>query len=1614
MKKTFVQIFIFVVVTLIFTAGEQSVFSKNTPPSKPNSKQLLKREKMSRVKASVDDKIQTLPLLFEENKGQFGKNIKFLSRVKNFNLALDSNEVIYQMPDLNCEVNNEILIERRRRKPCKAFLLKMKIIDANPDAVIEGLNEAVTKTSYSIGSDQTKWLKDIPNYEGVRYQNIYQGINLVFRGTEQKLEYDFHIAQNADANLIRLKFDGAKNFQINANGELIFKFKGIELNHQKPFAYQIINDQKVPVKVGYVLLDKKRIGFKLGDYDHTKELIIDPVVYASYLGGTAGGDVISDIAVDRQGNIYTASDARFIVNEIYTYSDVMISKFDITKPKDQQRLWVNIIGGSLDDVPYGMDVDDSGRVYVTGATYSPNFPLHFAEQTTHPIRSTNSSDYTGFVFQLGWDGEISYSTYLGGNTPSEYGESIVADSNANAYVTGFTCSSNFPTRNGFQNSLQGSCNAFLTKYDNFGHITYSTLFGGTNSIGVDVFTEGNGIAYISGGTNNGIYTTNGAYSTTGSGFVAKFDTNKTYSNSLVYSTRIPKQGAAIAVDRSGNAWIAMSSLGFLTTQSAQVIRLNNAGSGLLVGSQTFGNQIRDIAVDGNGSAYFSYNFYFNNNIATKVTALRPSGEIIDSYTVDATRDEQVYGITLGPEPDMVYIGGYTTSQNFPATSDAYQSTNHSPSIFFGQGFFAKIQLNIAVEHEPLIFVPGVSGSWLDEIQSDGTQRNLWIGLLQNHYRLTLDPSQPQANIIATDAIRTILIPIPIPLTNPQQYYYYQKDAYRQILEKLVVDEHYVEYQVNGQPSRRTFSGCDVSGQIANKPNLFVFAYDWRKSNIENADALKDYVGCIRRFHPESKINILAHSMGGLIARRYIITNPNNHHIDKMVTIGAPWLGAPKAINVLETGDFGLSPVVLNSTIRRLGEFFKGMHELLPSRTYFDAATRSDFHLANYGNPFKEEGWDINGNGIDVEDYNYEQLVNLLNQQNLRSNPGDTNQLFHDTIGQDNWLNDTSEVKYFHIYGQQSYLNTPIQEIAKYRLKCHQAGCQRENYYEVIYGRGDQTVPTISAERSFGPYYNLLPRNDKPFFSPNRSQDYSVEHTNLTQNPSVQQEVINFLNVESQQLTISDNQSLKTKSANLTESLQEPGAESVEVPLREGYYVNISGVNYVEIKDDLGNINTPLDGGYILPVPSVNYDLTGEKSIAITTPTEGSYTLAFRSSNETIFLEAIKGMGSLAPTEVVRYLDLNLPANVNAQFQVSSTGIADLRYDSDGNGTFETSVLPTSHTVGNAAKDLTPPTIQVSEIVRPSRQLIVNASDTNSGIRKIYYSLDGTNFQEYFSPIPLIRSQSGTIYTFADDNSANRSLISTYTFSPVPDPLVTITAPASGTVYPVGTTVNFTGNFSGDNCSSHTAVWNFDSISQTGTIDESNKMVTANYAFTLAGVYLIRLTINNNCSGTGSTDTVEGLRAMVVIYEPDGGFVTGGGWFDSPLGAYTLNPNLTGRTSFGFNSKYQRGANVPTGNTEFQFRVADFNFKSTTYDWLVVAGAKAQYKGSGTINGNGNYGFMLTAIDGQINGGGGQDKFRIKIWDKTTNVVIYDNQNGSSDNDNPTTVIGGGSIIIHRQ
>ena len=239
----------------------------------------------------------------------------------------------------------------------------------------------------------------------------------------------------------------------------------------------------------------------------------------------------------------------------------------------------------------------------------------------------------------------------------------------------------------------------------------------------------------------------------------------------------------------------------------------------------------------------------------------------------------------------------------------------------------------------------------------------------------------------------------------------------------------------------------------------------------------------------------------------------------------------------------------------------------------------------------------------------------------------------------------------------------------------------------------------------------------------------------------------------------------------------------------------------------------------------------------------------------------------------------------------------------------------------------------------------------------------------------------------------------------------ITAPldpvAAGT--PIGVGASFTDPGKND---THTAVWDWgDSTTSAGTVTESNGSgsVTGSHTYAAARVYTITLTVTDKDEASA-----ERTFQYVVVYDPTAGFVTGGGWIDSPAGAYTANNSLAGRANFGFVSKYQQGATTPTGQIEFQFQVGNLDFHSSSYDWLVVAGARAQYKGTGTVNGSGNYKFLLTAIDGQRAGGGGVDKFRIKIWDETNGTVnvVYDNQMGLDDAGDPTTALGGGSIKIH--
>ena len=218
---------------------------------------------------------------------------------------------------------------------------------------------------------------------------------------------------------------------------------------------------------------------------------------------------------------------------------------------------------------------------------------------------------------------------------------------------------------------------------------------------------------------------------------------------------------------------------------------------------------------------------------------------------------------------------------------------------------------------------------------------------------------------------------------------------------------------------------------------------------------------------------------------------------------------------------------------------------------------------------------------------------------------------------------------------------------------------------------------------------------------------------------------------------------------------------------------------------------------------------------------------------------------------------------------------------------------------------------------------------------------------------------------------------------------------------VGTAIEANASFTDEVDDTYTAVWSWgDSSTSEGTVNEG--AVSGSHTYTTPGVYTVTVTVTDSAELSG-----EGSFFYVVVYDPAGGYVTGGGWINSPAGAYAADGSLFGKANFGFNSKYQNGASVPSGQTQFSFKVGNLNFHSTSYEWLVVAGSQAKFKGVGTINGTGNYGFMLTAKDGS------PDTFRIKIWDRDNgDAVVYDNKMGDSDGSYDGTNLGGGSIVVH--
>ena len=612
-----------------------------------------------------------LPLSFERNQGQTDAQAKFLSRGNGYTLFLTGDEAVFSLRGTEtgkARLPKAPALRKSRRTSNSApqipdATLRMKLVNANPAAEVAGTDELPGKSNYFLGNDPKKWRSNVATYAKVKYSNVYPGIDLVYYGNHQQLEYDFVVAAGADPRKVQLDISGVKGIRRDKRGDLLLRLAGREVCWRKPLVYQEKDGKKQVIAGHYVIRRDNQVGFEVARYDASRPLIIDPeLIYSTYLGGSNDDAAIS-VAMDGSGNAYVTgytSSTDFPTKNAFQKNygggqdDAFVTKIDSA---GTSIVYSTYLGGSDIDQGNGIAVDSSGAAYITGFTGSTDFPL------MNPIQKTYGGGYDAFVTKLDATGSaLVYSTYLGGNS-TEQGRSITTDSVGNAYIAGETLSTDFPTKNPFQASNAGGYDGFVTKINAKGTaLVYSTYLGGSGGDeAASIAIDSAGHAYVAGISGSTDFpTTHGAFQTQNNGqgdaFVTVFDAA---GSALVYSTFLggnsQDYASGIAVDSSGQAYVAGD------TESTDFPVTKNAYQG------TFGGQ---------DDAFVTV---FNST---------GSGLIYSTYLGGGSYDS-VLGIALDSS-GKIYVVGATESGNFPVTKDAFQGS-------FGGGsydaFFSELTLS---------------------------------------------------------------------------------------------------------------------------------------------------------------------------------------------------------------------------------------------------------------------------------------------------------------------------------------------------------------------------------------------------------------------------------------------------------------------------------------------------------------------------------------------------------------------------------------------------------------------------------------------------------------------------------------------------------------------------------------------------------------------------------------------------------------------------------------------------------------------------------------------------------------------------------------------------------
>ncbi len=595
----------------------------------------------------------------------------------------------------------------------RGVVLRYTFLEAN-DPTVEGKKRCSWDTNYFIGKDPNRWYTDVPNYREVVYHNVWDGVDVIFRLSNGFLKYDIIISPGADPEEIKIRIDGCNDLKIDFNGNMIIKTELWDIieGELKAF-YSGFSNLKINVK--FTIYDPHTFGFALGNHDKSRAIVVDPLVYSTFLGGL-NLDASEDLIVDSYGNVYVAgwTDSRDYPTTSGAYSrtyrgvcDIFVTKLN---PSGASLIYSTYIGGSGSDYANTIVLDSMGNAFISGYTRSSNYPVLQNAYDATFNGSLYSSD--AFITVLSPTGSsLVYSTYLGGNS-SDWGEDLAISPQGWVYVIGGTWSEDFPTtNNAWDTTHNGYIDAFLSIINiNTSSLIYSSFIGGSQwERGTSITLDSSGEIYVCGCTNSSDYpTTAGVYDGTYNGdydvFITVFNTS---SPSLVSSTFLGGE--------YGEGGLA-----------GKITILEGPSGKIYIGGNT--NSVNYPTTSG------AFDDSFNGGFDVFVTVLDHylSSVLYSSFLGGASNESAIIGVDIS---ENIYVAGSTESPDYPTTTNAYDASYN--------GFEDVFLTILNIENSTLLYSTFIGGS-----SSDGTS-SIFVRPSHTTYILYLGGSTKSRNYPTT-------------------------------------------------------------------------------------------------------------------------------------------------------------------------------------------------------------------------------------------------------------------------------------------------------------------------------------------------------------------------------------------------------------------------------------------------------------------------------------------------------------------------------------------------------------------------------------------------------------------------------------------------------------------------------------------------------------------------------------------------------------------------------------------------------------------------------------------------------------------------------------------------